>query len=150
MQIVPQYIDVEDKVAGPLTWKHIGWIFAGGVLAFVAWATLDHITFVIVAIPIALITAAMAFYRPNGVSMVEFIGYGFGYIFRPKRYTWQQEIEKIKVKNKEPIKISSSSREKKLTADDIASLAQTLDSHGVERSERIKELIRERMKKNNE
>ena len=150
MQIVPQYIDVEDKVAGPLTWKHIGWIFVGGVFTFVAWATLDHITFVIIAIPIVLLTAAMAFYRPNGVSMVEFIGYGFGFIFRPKRYTWKQEVEKIKEKNKEPIKIASSSREKKLTADDIAALAQTLDSHGVGRSERIKELMKENMKKNNE
>lgn len=150
MQIVPQYIDVEDKIAGPLTWKHIGWLFAGGVCAFLAWVTFDRITFVIVVIPIALITAAMAFYRPNGVSMVEFIGYGFNFVFRPKRYTWQQELEKVKIKKEENIKISSSSKEKPLTTDDIAALAHTLDSHGIERSERIKELIKENMKKNNE
>ncbi|MFA5987007.1 MAG: PrgI family protein [Parcubacteria group bacterium] len=150
MQIVPQYIDVEDKIAGPLTWKHIGWFFGGGVLAFVAWTVLDRMTFIVVAVLLVIATALMAFYRPNGVSMVEFLGYGLRFLFQPKVYTWQREAENVKAKKAKPVTIASVQKEKKLTTDDIAAIAQTLDSHGVERSERIKQLIKERAGKNKE
>ncbi len=94
MQIVPQYIDVEDKIAGPLTWKHIGWFFAGGTILAILWNLVDTVTFYIIAVPTAIATFMLAFYRPNGVSLITFIGYGFTYLFRPKVYTWQNEIVK--------------------------------------------------------
>lgn len=144
MQIVPQYIDVEDKIAGPLTWKHIGWLFGGGILLAMAWLLLERVVFYIVAVPITLMTAALAFYRPNGVSMIEFIGYGIGYLFRSKVYTWQNETEHVKKVHKENVKIAVTSEKKRVTTDDIEAIAHTLDSHGAERSERIKQLIKER------
>lgn len=149
MQIVPQYIDVEDKIAGPLTWKHIGWLFAGAGILLVAWTFLDQITFFIAAAIIIPATAALAFAKPNGVTMVEYIGYGFNYFFRPKIYTWQREVapQKIQKKKKENITVSASSQEKQLTSDDVVAIAQTLDSHGVERNERLQQLIKERAKK---
>jgi hypothetical protein len=146
MQIVPQYIDVEDKIAGPLTWKHIGWLFAGGVLLVLAWVTLDRITFYVVAFVIVSATVALAFARPNGVSMIEFIGYGVGYFFRPKTYLWQREVEHAQTKKKKDVHITSTSKEKELTTEDVVALAQTLDTHGAQRSERIKQLIKEREK----
>ncbi len=150
MQIVPQYIDVEDKIVGPLTWKHLGWMFGGGGLALVAFMMLDTMTFFIVAVPIILLTIALAFYKPNGVPFVEFIGYGFTFFFRPKTYTWQREITNEKVqKNKEPVKVETSSKEKELTVDDIAALAQTLDSGGVQRNKRMQELIKENVDNTN-
>lgn len=149
MQIVPQYIDVEDRIAGPLTWKHLGWLFAGGAMLLVAWVFLDRMTFYIVAVVIAMITVGLAFVRPNGVSMIEFLGHGFGYFFRPKVYTWQREVQKnVPQKKKKDIKITSTSEEKKLTSDDIAVIAKTLDSHGVERNERLQQLLKEQANKN--
>lgn len=144
MQIVPQYIDVEDRIVGPLTWKHLGWLFGGCGILVMAWMLLDRTTFYIIAIPVGLITAALAFYRPNGVPMIEFVGYGFNYLFRPKVYTWQREARKMDSQKKpKDAKITATSEEKKLTTDDIAALAKNLDSHGVERNERLKKLIEE-------
>ncbi|EKD71060.1 MAG: hypothetical protein ACD_46C00281G0001, partial [uncultured bacterium] len=34
---VPQYIDVEDKVAGPLTIKQLGWLIALGIMLLILW-----------------------------------------------------------------------------------------------------------------
>lgn len=144
MQIVPQYIDVEDKIAGPLTWKHLGWFFGGGIMLTVAWLLLDRMAFYVVAIPVAIMTAALAFYKPNGVSMIQFLGFGFGFLFRPKVYTWQNEVSYEKKTNKPKVQNPSVVKEKKISADDIAAIAHTLDSHGVERNERIKQLIKER------
>lgn len=148
MQVVPQYIDIEDKIVGPLTWKHIGWLFGGTGILVIAWLFLDKLTFYIFAVPIGIIIGLLAFYRPNGVSMIEFIGYSLGYVFRPKLYTWQREVEKVKKKKKEDVVIKTSSEEEKVTVDDIAAMAQTLDSRGVERNERIKEIMRQQSNKN--
>jgi len=150
MQIVPQYIDVEDKIAGPLTWKHLGWIFGGSGIVLIAFTFLEKVTFFMVAIPIGLLTAALAFYKPNGIPLVSFIGYGFTYFFHPKTYTWQREanIEKVKKQNEE-IQITTTSEKEQITTDDIAAIAQTLDSGGRQRNERIQELIKERINKEN-
>ena len=147
MQVVPQYIDVEDRIAGPLTWKHIGWFFGCSGLLVMAWLLFDRITFYIVTAIIVPAFVALAFVRPNGVTMVEFVGYGFNYFFRPRLYTWQREVQKQTVQKKQnEVKIAVSSEEKQLTSDDVSVLAQTLDSRGVERNERLQQIIKERIK----
>lgn len=144
MQIVPQYIDVEDKIAGPLTWKHIGWLFGGGVILAALWNLLDQVTFYLAAVPIALATFAMAFYRPNGVSLATFIGYGFTYFFRQKTYTWQNEAVKPPKKTQEHKQRLAKKERQQLSVEDVAAMATTLDSRGAARNERIQQIIRER------
>ena len=39
---VPQFIDTEDKIVGPLTAKQLGWMAVGGVLFLIVWTTLDR------------------------------------------------------------------------------------------------------------
>ena len=146
MQIVPQYIDVEDRIAGPLTWKHLGWMFGGGGVLLIAYALLDRATFFIVAIPIGLFTAALAFYKPNGIPFVEFLGYGFTYLFRPKRYVWKREIEKKRVRRNTQKK-RTVVKQKKTSIDEVVEIAHVLDSRGKERNERIQQLIRQANKK---
>jgi hypothetical protein len=142
MQIVPQYIDVEDRIAGPLTWKHLGWFFAGGGVMLIAYALLDRMTFYIAAFIIGIITVALAFVRPNGVSMAQFIGYGFGFLFRPKVYTWEREIQKNPIKSNKG-EINNKKTKKEISIEDITALAQTLDSDGKERNEKIQQIIKE-------
>ncbi len=150
MQIVPQYIDVEDKIAGPLTWKHLGWIFGGSAISLIAFTLLDRVTFFMVVIPIGLLTIALAFYKPNGIPLSAFIGYGFVYLFHPKTYTWQREVQtKQTQKKKEQTKITTTSEKKQITINDIEAITQTLDSGGQERNKRIQELIKEQMHKTN-
>ncbi|XLQ20624.1 MAG: PrgI family protein [Candidatus Moraniibacteriota bacterium] len=143
MQIVPQYIDIEDKIAGPLTWKHIGWLFGGGAILSFLFVTLDRITFMIIAIPFGLLVIAMAFYRPQGVPLVEFMGYGFSYIFKPKRYLWSRDFE---AGNQQSDKIVESvvnvKQKEKMTMDEITAISQTLDSGGVQRNKQMQELIK--------
>jgi hypothetical protein len=149
MQIVPQYIDVEDRIVGPLTWKHLGWFFGAAGILLIAFTIFDRMTFYIIAIPIIGIAVTLAFARPNGVSMSEFIGYGINFLFHPKVYTWEREIKKneIKKKNKD-IQISTTSKEKMLSIEDITAISQTLDSRGKARNERIQQIMKEQLNKN--
>ena len=146
MQIVPQYIDVEDKIVGPLTWKHLGWMFGGAGLLAVAFVTLDNVTFYIVATIIIVLIGALSFYKPLGIPFIDFLGYGFTYLFQPKKYIWKREILKEIKKKKKSVQIKTSSSQKEVTTEDVAALARTLDSGGQERSDRIKQLIKERSK----
>ena len=143
MQIVPQYIDIEDKIAGPLTWKHIGWLFGGGSILVIAFLLLDTITFFIVAIPISLLFLALAFYRPHGVSFIEFFGYGFMFLFRPRKYVWSRDVQIQQRKSKKIQQQTQILKNKKeLSIQDIEAIAKTLDSNGKERNKRVQELIK--------
>ena len=87
---IPQFIDKEDKIVGPLTAKQLGWCAAGGVLVFLAWARLDFSGFIVASIPIILLTLALAFYRPNGMSLIFFFVSSMNFLYKPKVYLWRQ------------------------------------------------------------
>ena len=151
MQIVPQYIDVEDRVAGPFTWKHLGWFFGGGAIAMLAYLFLDTSAFIMAAIPIIIITALLAFYKPNGVSFSTFLSYGFIYLFHPKTYVWKREVMKQNIsKNSKKQKTADVvvNKNKKISIDDIESLAKALDTRGRERNERLQQILKERINNN--
>ena len=63
---VPQYIDVEDKIAGPLTVKQLGWIIGLGIILLVLWNIVPAPVFFILGIPLAIFFVALAFYKPYG------------------------------------------------------------------------------------
>jgi hypothetical protein len=42
---VPQFIDVEDKIAGPLTVKQVLWLIGMGAVLFIVWTFFDTPTF---------------------------------------------------------------------------------------------------------
>ena len=63
---VPQFIDVEDKIAGPLTVKQLLWMIGMVAVLLAIFFSLDGAVMVIAAIPVVLLFVALAFYRPNG------------------------------------------------------------------------------------
>jgi hypothetical protein len=91
---VPQFIDIEDKIVGPLTAKQLGWIGLAGVLLLLCWSFLDTSTFIVVAIVVSLVFGALAFYRPNGQPLIYFIFSAISFVFRPKMYIWKRIPDK--------------------------------------------------------
>lgn len=91
---VPQFIDIEDKIAFQLTAKQLGWFMLGGALAFFAWSVFDKGSFIFWAIVIAVFCAGFAFYRPAGLSLTSFIKHAFVHLIKPKIYVWKVEYQK--------------------------------------------------------
>ncbi len=144
---VPQFIDVEDKIAGPFTAKQLLWMFGMGAALFVLWSLLSKVAFFIAAIPTVLIFLALAFYRPYKQPLIKFLLSGVLFTFKPKLYVWKRMYEKpVKAKHKEEEKPKETraEKEKKLTPENIAALAEVLDTEGHEKSEKAMELIKER------
>lgn len=145
---VPQYIDVEDKVAGPLTAKQLLWMLGMGAVLLVLWNVLDKMTFFIVAIPVGVLFAALAFYRPYNQPLISFILSSISFLFSPKVYIWRRSYEVGALKSKSDKKtVEISRKEKKMPKEeDIEMLARVLDSSGRERNERIMKLIKQNQK----
>lgn len=150
---VPQYIDVEDKIAGPLTAKQLGWMIGLGAILFVLWMFIPAKgIFFIIAVPIFLLFVALSFYKPFGQPLVGFVSHGFMFIFAPKVYVWKRmpQISKNVSVSKKQIRQEAGPQEKHLTAQQLSALAHVLDTEGGAHDEEALELIKQYEMKNNQ
>jgi len=89
---VPQFIEVEDKIFGPLTLKQFIYLAGGGGLSFLVYVFVGNI--LISIIPIALIMAisgSLAFYKVNNKPLVNVVESAFKYYLGGKLYIWKKE-----------------------------------------------------------
>ncbi len=139
---VPQYIDVEDKVAGPLTLKQLGWMLAMGIILLILWNVFSGIVFFVIALPIALLFLALTFYKPYGQPLGSFVIFAFLYYFRPKIYTWKRTPEREQFIPKVTRSNEVQAVSKQMTAENLRGLAQLLDSEGANHSENVDEILK--------
>ncbi|MFC1608813.1 PrgI family protein [Patescibacteria group bacterium] len=125
---VPQFIDVEDKIVGPLGWRHLFWIFGLGAVLLVLWNILEQQVFYIVAIPIAGVFMAFAFVRPYGQPLTKFVWSVFGFVFRPKVYMWRREevLRKKKAVQKK-VDEGPSTEKEELSSEELDELVDLLE-----------------------
>ncbi len=89
---VPQFIEVEDKIFGPLTLKQFIYLAGGGGLSFAIYRLLGSLFLSL--IPIILIlgfSAALAFYKINNKPFIYTVEAAFKYFFSSKLYIWKKE-----------------------------------------------------------
>ncbi len=142
---VPQYIDVEDKIAGPLTARQFLWMLGLGALLIVMWNIFDRVAFYVIAVPVCMVFAAFAFYRPHGVPLIAFIGYGLTFLLQPKVYVWRRPQEnfysKRRARQKETFKERFYKESSSVSPNDFAALADVLDSEGLHKNERAMKIL---------
>lgn len=88
---VPQFIEIEDKLIGPLTLKQFLYLLGGGGLLFILWYVLTFGLFIIIAIPIGIFFILLAFYKVNGRPFINLIGAGIVYLTKPRLYLWKKK-----------------------------------------------------------
>src|SRR6185312_15636442 len=87
---VPQFIEVEDKIFGPLTFKQFIYLAGGGGLCLLFFTVLPIYFTVLLGIPVMTFAAALAFYKVNGRPFIVSVEHAFGYFFGTKLYLWKQ------------------------------------------------------------
>ena len=127
MTSVPQFIDVEDKVAGPLTWKQLGWMIGMGATLFLLYVVTAGILFYLLAVPVVVLFGALAFFRPNGMAFPQFLFYSVSFLFRPKVSVWERPTRRYQSSAVTEQKQESAPVQKVVTAEDFASLAKQVD-----------------------
>lgn len=91
---IPQDVQREDKIVGPLTLKQLLICMFGGGIAYGLYVSLAKVYFLEVWLPpvliVSLFTAAVAFVRINDVSFTQFVFLFMEHNFLPKQRTWQK------------------------------------------------------------
>lgn len=100
---VPQFIEVEDKVIGPLTVRQFLYMVAGGVFLLIAWSMADISLFILLAVITVTIVAAFAFVKINGRPFHLFLASYVHFYTNPRLRVWFREpaLSKIKAMSKE-------------------------------------------------
>lgn len=88
---VPQFVDVRDKVFGPLTAQQFLYSIIGIGLGLVEYFVLPVPLFVVLVIPTVAIAAAFAFYKVNGRPFYFFLANAANYVVHPTNRIWKRD-----------------------------------------------------------
>lgn len=91
---VPQFINIEDKLFGPFTFKQSIYLVGGGGIIFIIYKTLPFFVTMILGLPIAAFSLALVFYKPNGRPFIHMVESFLIYSFTQKFYLWRQKDQK--------------------------------------------------------
>lgn len=91
---VPQFIEVENKLIGPLTLKQFIYVAGTAGLCVVFILYLPTALGVILSIPVVVLGAALAFYKYNGKPFIEILEAGFNYYTGARFFLWRHDNEK--------------------------------------------------------
>lgn len=123
---VPQFIEVEDKVVGPLTITQFVFV-AGGVGSLVALSLILPLWLaLILGAPLLLLGLALAFYKVNERPFIEVLESALRYSSGHKLYIWDKAARTPEPQEKEPLE-SAEKLVPAATASKIKDLAWSLD-----------------------
>jgi len=93
---VPQFIEVEDRIFGPLTLKQFLYVAGGAAIGFLLWSSpLPRFLAILIGVPLVGFFMALAFYQMNGRPFVNTVESAVKYFFASKLYIWKREQKKI-------------------------------------------------------
>lgn len=88
---VPQFIEIEDKIFGPLTWRQFLYIGGGVGMAVVIFFTTNIFIFLILGLPLAVLAGALAFYPVNSRPFSFLLEAIFNYLTQQRLYLWRRK-----------------------------------------------------------
>ncbi len=95
---VPQFIEVEDKIFGPFTFKQFVYILGGVAGAYLFWRLMPIYIAVFFSIPTLLFGAMLAFYKVNNRPFIDVVESAILFVLSGKLYIWKKEDKKIEAK----------------------------------------------------
>ncbi len=151
---VPQFIDVEDKVFGPITIRQFVIILVGAFLIFLSYHTFDFAMFIFATIVIGVGVGIVAFLKINGALFHQFLLNFIQTLKRPSIRVWNNGIGKLDFhieaaeKNKE--ENFPATVKKQVNASRLAELSLIVDTQGVYRGETNKNVVNKILNINDE
>ena len=88
---VPQFIETETKIVGPLTWKQFIWVALGVGLLLIFFRFMTGFFLVFSSMLVIAVFGALAFLRIEGMSLIEYLMKALSYTLGPKKYFFKKE-----------------------------------------------------------
>jgi Cu/Ag efflux pump CusA len=124
---VPQFIDVEDKLFGPLTFKQFIYIAGAVGLSVIFFTLLPTFIALLLSVPVLVFGAALAFYKVNNLPFVRVAEDFLHYSTSSKLYIWKKEENKPVVQAVEAGKPTAQVYVPKLSESKLKDLSWSLD-----------------------
>ncbi len=127
---VPQFLDIEDKIFGPFTFRQFVYLAGGAGLCFMLFRLLGLYIGGIPIIMVAGFSLALAFYRPNNKPFIFMLEAGMKYLMQNKLYVWQKQkfnSDDTKSQAAKARNTITEQRESRLTGSKLKDLAWSLD-----------------------
>ena len=95
---VPQFLEIEDKIFGPFTFREFVYLAGGAGLCFILYKLLGFIWGAIPILAVAGFSLALARYRPNNKPFINMLEAAFKFGLQDKLYIWKRrKLDKQKV-----------------------------------------------------
>ena len=134
--LVPQFIDVEPKILGPLTLKQFIVIVIGIVFAVIAYRFADISLFIVEFIVIAGLVILFAFIKVNGQPFHYFLLNILGILIGSNIRVWEKDEKAMQaVQTKEEKTEDVVAEKEELKAQKLSDLSLLLDTGGAFQSE---------------
>lgn len=124
---IPQFIEVEDKIFGPLTFKQFIYLVGGGGISFVIYSVLPFFLAILLIAPVMALSLALAFYKINNKPFIEVMEAAFKYALGGKLYIWKKS-ERAAV-HKEAVSAAQNLYVPKISDSKLKDLSWSLDVH---------------------
>lgn len=133
--VVPQFIDVEDKIIGPITVRQFIILLVSGGLVFLAYRYSDFALFLVELLAIAVFTILFAFIKINGRPVHYFMLNFIQTIRRPFLRIWDKELSKneikLKMKQRDEKPVVEIRKKPKVASSRLAELSLIVDTGGI-------------------
>lgn len=131
---VPQFVEVEDRVVGPLTLRQFGFLMGGGVIILILSGFFRGVALIAAGVVVMAIAAPLAFLKINGRPLPSVIGSAFQFATKPQKRLWNPKANEkplmIRDNAKRPPAFTEGPRIVAADRDRISALALQLDTAG--------------------
>jgi len=97
---VPQFLDIEDKIFGPFTFREFVYLAGGAGLCFVLYKALGLLLGIIPMLIIVGFSLMLTFYHPNGKPFIDLVESGLKFAVQDKLFIWKRKTINVKEEKK--------------------------------------------------
>ncbi len=97
---VPQFIEFESKIIGPLTFKQFIYILGGIGGTYIIYKVFGFFPGIILMLILWALAGSLAFVKINNKSFIDVLAAGFSYMTRSKLYIWKKIDKPITAEEK--------------------------------------------------
>ncbi|MEZ4156626.1 MAG: PrgI family protein [Candidatus Paceibacterota bacterium] len=102
---VPQFIEIEDKIVGPLTLKQFIYIAIAALASFLFFFLFELWLWLIITVVVGTLASSFAFIKVNGRPFIILLVSAVKFTWQPKFYIWKKEETKELLPNLPDIKV---------------------------------------------
>lgn len=88
---VPQFIETESKIVGPLTFKQFIWVALGVGLLLILFRVLKGALLILASVFVIGVFGSFAFLKIEGMYLIDYLIKALNYFLEPKKYFFKRE-----------------------------------------------------------